>query len=270
MWTLRVALEYVRFLLLAKRPAAMHSPYLYDLLPHAFDGKKDYYFFGEIASTRHRLSQSTIEITASDQGAGSRRKSKRTVGGFADMALSSPRQCEFLFRLVASLKPETSIELGAALGISTAHIAKAYSRGHVYAFDGNAQFIEMAREVMDEHHLQNVSFVEGEFDTTLAAHLESLPEVDFAFIDGNHRLEPAVNYFQLIRSHASDRCVIVLDDIRWSPGMLEAWNQVRQDSMVKVSIDAFSFGLLFLGDRFKDKQHYRMSPSILDGGPILG
>lgn len=270
MWTLKLVVEYLRFILKAKTPASLHSPFLYDLLPHAFDRGKAYYAFRNIEQTRQILAQSDLMIDTADQGAGTKRRKDRSVGEFVRAALSSPRQCEILFRLVERLKPMVTIELGSALGISTAYLAQAFKSGQVYALEGNPMFIETAQNVIHDHRIQNVQIVAGDFDNTLGPTLERSGPVDFAFIDGNHRYEPTLAYFNQICGHASPEAVIVVDDIRWSPEMLRAWKAIVADPAVRVSVDAFSFGLLFLGDRFKSREHYLVSPRLLDGGPVLG
>lgn len=270
MWTLRLVVEYLRFILKAETPASLHSPFLYDLLPHAFDRNKAYYAFRNIEHTRQILAQSDLMIETADRGAGSKRRKNGSVGEFVRAALSSPRQCEILFRLVEKLKPKITIELGSALGISTAYLAQAYTSGQVYALEGNPLFGETAQNVIDDHCIHNVKFVIGDFDSTLGPTLERSGPVDFAFIDGNHRYQPTIAYFKQICEHASPEAVIVIDDIRWSPEMLRAWKAILDDPEVRISVDAFSFGLIFLGDRFKSREHHLVSPRLFDGGPVLG
>ena len=270
MWNLKIATDYIGFVLTAKAPSAMHSPFLFELLPHVFDSQKAYYAFSELEVVRHVLGQSDEIIKGKDIGAGSRKGQTHTIGQFASKAISSPRQCEILFRLTEKLKPAVTIELGCALGISTSYLASAYHGGMVYAFEGNSQFIRTAQQTVESHGLDNVVFVEGEFDTTLQYKLESLPPVDLAFVDGNHKLEPTLRYFNLLCEHAADNAVFIIDDIRWSEDMFRAWNAIVADDRVRISIDAFSFGLVFLSDRFVDRGHFRIAPSLFNGGPVTG
>jgi len=48
----------------------------------------------------------------------------------------------------------------------------------------------------------------------------------------------------------------VFDDIHWSLEMEEAWEQIRQDPGVTLSIDLFFIGLVFFSPSFKVKQHF--------------
>ena len=265
MWTLRQVVEYLKFLFMAKSPESMHSPFMFELLPRAFDQNRAYYAFAEIELTRHILGQSDLMIDSPDRGAGSKRRKDRSVSEFVQAALSSPRQCEFLFRMVEYLKPQVTVEIGSALGISTSYLAKAHNAGRVFAFEGNPMFVETARNVISDHGISNVEFIEGNFDETLPGVLNKIPPVSFAFIDGNHRIQPTLDYFDLICKHASEECVIVVDDIRWTREMLEAL-----PAMTPELAGAFSFGIVFLSDRFKGTEHHLIAPSLLHGGPILG
>lgn len=265
--------EYIKFYLTARTPTRMHSPYLFDLLPKIFDESKSFYAFSDIESRRLRLNSDDTIIQVPELGAGSHKKTakRRTIGEFSTVALSSDRQCEVLFRLVAALRPHLTIELGAALGISTAYLASAHKSGQVMSFEGNAQFLEIAKGVIHGLKLENVSFVEGNFDNTLEANLNSLShKVDLAFIDGNHLLEPTIRYYELIKSKASADCVFIIDDIRWSDEMFEAWKRILDDPDIGATVDAFSFGLIFLSPIFKRRVDFKVTPPRLHGGPIVG
>ena len=87
--------------------------------------------------------------------------------------------------------------------------------------------------------------VEGNFDIELPKVLEQNPKLDFVFIDGNHRKEPTINYFEQVLANIHNNTIVVLDDIHWSNEMEAAWNEIIQDKNVKVTIDLFYFGIVF-------------------------
>ena len=65
------------------------------------------------------------------------------------------------------------------------------------------------------------------------------------FIDGNHKKDATMNYFQRCLQHIDDSSVLIFDDIHWSEGMEEAWDEIKQHPGVKVTIDLFQMGLVF-------------------------
>ena len=104
--------------------------------------------------------------------------------------------------------------------------------------------------------LKNIELVKGNFDDTLPTVLSSLPTVDLAFIDGNHRYQPTLNYFEQILVKSNHQSIIILDDIHWSREMEEAWQMIQQHSAVTMTIDLFFIGIVLLRDEFKIKQHF--------------
>ena len=65
------------------------------------------------------------------------------------------------------------------------------------------------------------------------------------FIDGNHKYEPALRYFNIIRKYAKEDTIIIFDDIHWSAEMESAWKMITADENVSVSIDVFRCGIVF-------------------------
>jgi hypothetical protein len=57
----------------------------------------------------------------------------------------------------------------------------------------------------------------------------------------------------LTRAH--NDTVLVLDDIHWSRGMEEAWEQVKAHPRVTVTIDLYNMGLVFLRSE-QAKEHF--------------
>jgi predicted O-methyltransferase YrrM len=86
--------------------------------------------------------------------------------------------------------------------------------------------------------------------------LDRAGTVDLAFVDGNHRLEPTLGYFNKLIDHTSPSSVLIFDDIHWSREMEQAWESIKQDSRVYLTIDLFFIGLVFFRDQFKVKQDF--------------
>lgn len=88
--------------------------------------------------------------------------------------------------------------------------------------------------------------------------LESINNIDLAFIDGNHQYQPTVNYFNLLLAKSHEQTIIILDDIHWSKEMEDAWQYVQQHENVTATIDLFFIGIVILRKDFKAKQHFNI------------
>ena len=116
----------------------------------------------------------------------------------------------------------------------------------------------LARKYFELIDLHNIQVVVGNFDNTLPEITASLPQVDLAFIDGNHRCQPTIKYFRELLKKSSASSVLIFDDIHWSSGMEKAWNEIKADPSVMLTIDLFVMGLVFFRPEFKEKQHFRI------------
>ena len=159
----------------------------------------------------------------------------------------SPRPARFLYHLVKAFAPQRCIELGTNVGLSSAYqaaaLADAEAGGRLVTLEGSPYRLRIAREVHGRLGLGEVDHRQGAFADTLDDAIEAFGPFDYAFIDGNHHLEPTLDYFERIWRHATDEALFVFDDIRWSEGMERAWSQLRRDPRVALSVDLESVGL---------------------------
>jgi predicted O-methyltransferase YrrM len=95
------------------------------------------------------------------------------------------------------------------------------------------------------------------FDVTLKNVLQKqLTKVDFAFIDGNHRKDPTIKYFEQLLPHTNEYSILIFDDIHWSKEMEAAWEYIKAHEAVTLSIDLFFIGIVFFRKEQKVKQHF--------------
>jgi predicted O-methyltransferase YrrM len=104
--------------------------------------------------------------------------------------------------------------------------------------------------------LSNIEIKEGNFDDILSQVVSGMPAVDLAFIDGNHRREPTLHYFQELLLKTHNDSILIVDDIHWSQEMEEAWSTIKAHPSVRCSVDLFFIGILFFRHEFREKQHF--------------
>jgi predicted O-methyltransferase YrrM len=75
------------------------------------------------------------------------------------------------------------------------------------------------------------------------------------FIDGNHQKEATLFSFEKLLPTVHNDSVMIFDDIHWSKGMEEAWEEIKAHPKVKVSIDTFQWGLVFFRKE-QEKEHF--------------
>lgn len=78
---------------------------------------------------------------------------------------------------------------------------------------------------------------------------------DLIYFDGNHQKEATLKYFHELLPLAHNDSVFIFDDIHWSPGMEEAWEEIKTHPQVRVSIDSFFWGIVFFRKE-QEKEHF--------------
>jgi predicted O-methyltransferase YrrM len=98
--------------------------------------------------------------------------------------------------------------------------------------------------------------INGNFNDQLHVVLDKLDKIDFVFIDGNHEKNATIKYFNLLLSKSHEKTIMVFDDIHWSQGMNEAWNEIKKNEKVKISIDLFFMGIIIFRKEQREQEHF--------------
>ncbi len=236
----------------------MHSPFVFDLIIHVLNDRKNEPCFQEIESIRQSLKNNHDFIEVEDFGAGSAviKSNKRKISKIANSSLKSPKYAQVLHRLVKYFRPKNIVELGTSFGITSAYLAKGNLDAQLYTFEGASSISNVAANNFKKLGINNVELITGDFGKTLPPFLEKNIPIDFAFIDGNHREKPTIAYFESILSHCNEHSVLVFDDIHWSQEMENAWDFIKNNQSVTLSVDLFFIGIVFFRKDFKEKQHF--------------
>ncbi len=257
---IKLALKYLQYYLTASngKGHGMHSPFVFEFIKKVLNDEKNFYSFNQIEQQRQSLLNDKRKLSIEDFGAGSliNKTKERSIQSIAQSSLKSKKYAQLLFRIVNYYQPKTILELGTSLGITTAYLASAKNEAIVISMEGSSAVASVAKENFVKLKLNNIELVEGNFDVTLSSVISSLSLIDFAFVDGNHRYQPTINYFNQILSKANNDSIIILDDIHWSKEMEMAWEQIQQHNSVTMTIDLFFIGIVLLKKEFKVKQNF--------------
>ncbi|MCB0481374.1 MAG: class I SAM-dependent methyltransferase [Flavobacteriales bacterium] len=245
----KLAIDYLQYLIKSKDEHGVHSPFVYNLVTQVLYDRTPFYAFHQLDAVRNQLLADNSQIVVEDFGAGSHKlkSNHRKIKDIAKTSLSSTKFSELYFKLVNRFQANTILELGTSLGLTTSYLAKANSKAKVYTIEGSSSLANYSNNVFKRQKIENIELRIGQFDEVLEPLLTEIQEsVDFVFIDGNHQEEATLKYFNLVIEKCHNESIIVFDDIRWSRGMLSAWNRIKADDRVTVSLDLFFVGIVFL------------------------
>jgi predicted O-methyltransferase YrrM len=236
----------------------MHSPFVFDFILNVLNNKNNFETPAEVEQLRKQLLSDKRIIEIEDFGAGSRINSsnQRSVNQIAKSALKSKLLAKLLFRLVKHYQPQTIVELGTSLGITTSYISKANPVASITSIEGSEQIAGIAKENFQKLNCTNIQLLTGNFDCVLPSVVSQLKSVDLAYIDGNHRYQPTINYFHQFLTKSNSKTILVFDDIHWSVEMEQAWEEIKSHPSVQYTIDIFFLGFVFFREEFKVKQNF--------------
>lgn len=256
---LRLAGKYLHYVLTAAngKGHGIHSPFVFDFVTHVLNDRRTYAEYAQIEALREFLGKDDRVLPVEDLGAGSVSGAgeHRKVMDIARHSAKPRRLGRLLFRVARHYRPATMVELGTSLGLSSAYLAAGAKDARLYTIEGSSALATAAGDNLRSLGL-DARIVTGNFDDELGSLLQRVGRVDLAFIDGNHRYEPTLRYFEDLFKHASPCSALLFDDIHWSGEMERAWEEIRLDPRVMMTIDLFFLGFVFIREEFKVKQDF--------------
>lgn len=252
------AYHYFLYRLKAVNKHGIHSPFIYSILNTVIYNKHTYYAYEQIECSRKQLELSIKKVKGDDLGAGADKNRlvvNKSVKQILYKSVKPAKYAQLIFRLVNYFQPKNCLELGTSLGITTCYIAAANTNSTVFTIEGCEDIANVAVEQRAALPYKNIKQLIGNFDTILPKIIAELDRVDFVFFDGNHRKNPTLNYFNLCLTKSHQKSVFIFDDIYWSKEMKEAWEIIKKNDRVTVSIDLFYMGIVFF-HKEQVKQHF--------------
>ena len=239
--------DYLKHRLIAKSRHGTHSPFVYKLIDEViydFSAKKVY---ESIEEQRKKLLNDDTLIAITDLGAGSHlnKNQKKKISEVAKNALKNPRLAQLIYRLAKNHPAQQLIELGTCLGITTAYLSKANPDANIVTIEGCPETAKVAYQNFNDLGIDNVELQVGNFNDLFPKQIDAQQQLDFVYIDGNHTKAATLNYFNLCLPKVNEGSLLIFDDIYWSKGMKEAWEEIKSHPQVSVTIDLFWIGLVY-------------------------
>lgn len=238
--------SYIQFLWHSKNEHGVHSPFVFDLVTKCFydNSKKEAY--PVLRNYRKALLRNTNTIEVTDFGAGSKvfRSNTRQIAKIAQTAGITPKRAELLYRVARYFQPQSVLEIGTSLGMATAALSLGNETAKITTVEGCKNTSAVAQNQFEAFDLNNIEAVTAEFSTYLETAAKSC-NWDLIYFDGNHSKKATLAYFDLLLPGATNDSVWIFDDIHWSAEMEEAWETIRKNPKVTVTIDTFQWGFVF-------------------------
>lgn len=258
----QLLLKYLQYYFTASNSKGhgMHSPFVFEFITKVMNDKTIYHEYEKMEALREKLLNNSTVLEIEDFGAGSTvdKKNKRTISSIAKNAAKPMKFGQLLFRMIKHYQPETILELGTSLGITSSYLSLAKPDARLITMEGSKEIADVAKQNFKTLDLKNTELIEGNFDNTLSSVVSDLPSIDFSFIDGNHRQQPTERYFKELLAKTNNDSILVFDDIHWSSEMEAAWESIKNNAAVTCSIDLFFIGIILFRKEFKDKQDFEI------------
>lgn len=246
---IQLIIRYLRFLIKSKTRYTIHSQFVYKFINEVLRDKTKYEDYYKLWAYRNKITSRSDIIETVDFGSGAGKSAYSTkymqYGKLASLRSHSKKELEFLYRIAYQYKPEVILELGTSAGISTVYLSKASTQSRIITMEGCANLVSEANTSLQSFGVSNVEMYTGNFDNNLQGVLDKETKLDMVFFDGNHRKDPTLRYFNQCMELSNENTIFVFDDIHWSKGMEAAWEIIKKDERVSVTIDIFWFGICF-------------------------
>ncbi len=247
--------QYIKFVLKSTNQHGVHSPFVYNLVTKCFYDRTKHNAYNSLLNYKKNLLKNKIKIEVIDLGVGSQiiKHNTRTVSDMTKNAGSTIKRGKLLYRLTAYFKPNNILELGTSLGIATHAMSLANSNSKITSIEGCPNISEFTKNNFKTLQLNNIDVITGDFKD--ATKKLTSNTYDLVFFDGNHQKEATLGYFNTLLQTANNDSVFIFDDIYWSKGMTEAWENIKQHPKVTVTIDTFFWGFVFFRKE-QMKEHF--------------
>jgi len=247
---------YLLFLIKSTNKHGVHSPFVFNLVTKCFDTKTKIVQKKEFFKIRNWLLKQKTKLKVVDFGSGSKvfKSNERIVSDITKIAGISSKKALLLIKLVAYFKPLNILEIGTSVGLSSVAMHIGNPKATITTLEGCPNTANYATHLFEKFNITNINVLIGEFNKTLP-NIISQNSFDLIYFDGNHTKEATLSYFNNCIKAVKNDTVFIFDDIYLSKEMVQAWEKIKNNPQVTVSIDTFYLGMVFFRKE-QVKQHF--------------
>lgn len=226
---------------------SLQSPFVYGFYKNIIRRENTNPLFEGIEKVRGNLKSDRNEIKVKDLGAGSivSGGEKRKVSSIANHTLAPAKNSRLYYRLIEDLGAGTVLELGTSLGINTMYMAAPLCVKKLITVEGCPETASMAAQNFSGFSNFKIELLNKPIDQALDHIFNRVNMLDVVLFDAHHTYEATMDYYQRCKPHIHEHSILIFDDIHWSKGMTRAWDRIRQEVEVTLTIDLFDIGIVF-------------------------
>jgi predicted O-methyltransferase YrrM len=239
---------------------SLQAPFVFQFYNQALKkAKRNYKEDERIVALRKTLADETKEILPSQMGnVSTLAKSKASwVNQIAKKGITTPANAAVLISIIQNRKCSHILEFGTSLGVNAINMALQPGIEKVITIEGNSDLAQIANSNAAANNCTNLSVISNDIEKAIHELKSNNQKFDLIYLDANHTYKATKRYFELCFSIIMLDSIMIFDDINWSSGMRQAWEEIRQDNRVGLSIENHQFGIIFPHLDIS-KQHYTL------------
>jgi predicted O-methyltransferase YrrM len=245
----------LNFLLKSSNQHGIHSPFVYDLITKCFYDKTPFSAYHNLKALRNKLiyNQDLVKIKHYSETSKVFQSNHQKISTIVKGEGSSYKKQKQLYRITNYFKPKNVLELGTSVGLGSAAMAIASNNSIIKTVEVNKNISDIAKKVFKSYQLKNIQIDTSSFkDFFKKSNYENL---DLVYLDGTCDKESTIENFNSLLKHSHNESVFIINNIYWSKEMTEAWNIIKKQKEITVSIDTYYLGFLFFRKE-QPKQHF--------------
>ena len=246
--------RFFRYWLDAVDEHSLQAPFIFDFYQQVLNNKSLSTSMNQVIKLRESLLKNHQQIRVTDFGTGGTKSRARSISGMARKS-HQPKVSRMLFHICRKYSPNSILELGTNLGLSTLSMAAGAQQAEIITIEGCPEISKLAQKHFSTLNLSHIELVTGNLDKVLPQVLSRLNTIDLLFIDANHRYEPTIKYFEQCLPCCHAQSMVVIDDIHHSSEMERAWDEITQHPQAKITVDLFQAGLVFFNPHLSKTHH---------------
>jgi precorrin-6B methylase 2 len=218
----------------------VHSPFTYGLITKVIEEKTPYYVFDDIENFRKILlfpENKTRILTAKET-------QHKNYGAL-------------LFRLVNFFKSQTVLQIGSSTGIMSLYLALPLRNSCMcYALEERKGLLKCIMDFTDENHLQNLHFMEGDYNECLSQLKTTVDAFDLIFINQTGNPDKTMAGIELVKPFIHKNSILIIDGIARNKDMKDLWKKIKNHPETRLTIDLLALGIVFFDEKLH-KKHYK-------------
>jgi len=241
---------YFTFYLAAQTKYQVHSPFVFEFLNDVFEDERYYHFFGVIENYRQQLLKLNEKVKIGTDA--------QSIKAITKTKAISPTSGELLFKAVHLYKPETILEIGTNFGIASLYQATPNPHAPLITLEQNPNIARQTRHFFKKLGTRNITIYDGAIETTLTKALATVDSIEFLLFNQLEKKEQMMRYFEQCRPHLLPNSVVVLRTPYANEDSIAFWEYLKQQPIVKLSIDVFDLGFLFFRNEQRAVAHTKL------------